>query len=72
MKTVDINKEGLNYLQLKAVENAVRENNALGLSYRIVEGGELVEVFANGKKRKLGKPKYGIVKVICKEFRLKK
>ncbi len=32
MKAVDIKKEGLDYLQQKAVENAIHENKALGFT----------------------------------------
>jgi len=72
MKTVDIKKEGLDYLQQKAVENAIRENKALGLPYIIVENGELLKVHTDGTKIKIGKPKYGTVKVQKRIFKLKK
>ena len=72
MKTVDIKKEGLDYLQQKAVENAIRENKAFGLPYIIVENGELLKVHTDGTKIKIGKSKYGTVKVQKRIFKLKK
>ena len=72
MKTVDVKKEGLDYLQQKAVENAIRENKALDLTYIIVENGELFQVEADGTKTKKGKPKYGTVIVKKRIFKLKK
>lgn len=72
MKTVDVKKEGLDYLQQKAIENAIRENKALDLTYIIVENGELFQVHTDGTKVKIGKPKYGTVKVKKKIFKLKK
>ena len=54
MRTVDVKKVGLDYLQQKAVENAKRENKVLGLPYMIVENGELLKVHADGTKIKIG------------------
>lgn len=72
MNTIDVEKEGLDYLQQRAVENAIRENKALGLPYMIVESGELFKIFKDGTKIKIGKAKYGTVKVKQKNFKLKK
>lgn len=72
MKAVDIKKEGLDYLQQKAVENAIHENKAFGLPYIIVENGELLKVHTDGTKIKIGKPKYDTVKVQKRIFKLKK
>jgi len=72
MKTIDEEKEGLDYLQQKAVKNAIRENKALKLSYRTIENGQLVQVTPDGHKMIVGNAKYGTVKVKQKSIKLKK
>lgn len=71
MEATDIEKEGLDDFQQKAVKNAIRENKALGLSYIIVENGKLFRVLKDGTKKEIGKAKYGTVKVMQRNFKLK-
>lgn len=72
MKAVDIKKEGLDYLQQKAVAKAIRENKALKLAYKTVENGQLVEVAPDGSRSVLGRATFGTVKVQQKRIKLKK
>ncbi|MBS1590451.1 MAG: hypothetical protein JST52_12650 [Bacteroidetes bacterium] len=72
MATKDITKKDLEQLQEKAVRKAIRENKALGLSYKIVEKGQLVEVSADGKRKVIGAAKYGTVTVKQKKIKLNK
>ena len=71
MATKDITTKDLVQLQEKAVKRAIRENKALGLSYKIVEKGQLVEVSADGKRKVIGVAKYGTVTVKQKKIKLK-
>lgn len=73
MRTVDVRKERLESLQSRAIKKAISENKEYGLSYRIVEDGELIEVDVDGNKRVLRKAKYGkVVRVTQKVYRLKR
>lgn len=72
MKAVDIKKEGLDYLQQKAVAKAIRENKALKLAYKTVENGQLVEVAPDGSRNVLGRATFSTVKVQQKRIKLKK
>jgi hypothetical protein len=72
MKEVELNIENLKKIQGIAVKNAVRENKALGLVYRKIENNMLVEVGTDGAVTVIGKPKFTMVKVLQKTFKLKK
>jgi predicted nuclease of restriction endonuclease-like RecB superfamily len=71
MATKDITKKDLEQLQENAVKRAIRENKALGLSYKIVKNGQLMEVSADGERKVIGTAKYGTVIVKQKKIKLK-
>ena len=68
----EISSSALNNVFHKAVQKAIRENRALGLSNLTVRDGELVEEKPDGTIVHLGrKPRFGMVKVKKKRFTLK-
>lgn len=71
MNTKDITTKELNACLRKASEKALRENSALGLSYKTIKNGELVEKHPDGRIVKLGKPRFPTVTVEKKTFKLK-
>lgn len=63
MKVVDIKIKELNSIQREAFSNAVKENEELRLSYRVVEDNKLIEVDADGKRTILGQSRFKTVKL---------
>ena len=72
MKLAEITKENMKEIQVRAAKRAVRENKALGLKYRKIENNVLVEVLADGSVAVIGAPKFAMVKVAQRSFKLKK
>lgn len=74
MKVVDIKIKELNSIQREAFSNAVKENQELNLSYRVVEDDNLVEIGVDGKRTVLRKSRFKTVKlnIVNRTFRLGK
>ena len=72
METKEISTKDLNKLHHRATKDAISENKALGLTYRKVKHGELVEMDKDGVERVIGKPRFGTIKVDKKTIKLKK
>ncbi|KUF42887.1 hypothetical protein HX017_16150 [Myroides marinus] len=63
MKVVDIKIKELNSIQREAFSNAVKENQELNLSYRVVEDDNLVEIGVDGKRTVLRQSRFKTVKL---------
>lgn len=66
----EITYKDLSSAQQKASKKAIQLNKALGLSYKIVRNGNLIEVYPDGTEKLLRKAVFGTVTVNKNKFRL--
>lgn len=66
----EITYKDLSKAQKRASKKAIELNRALGLSYKMVKGAYLVEVFPDGSEEVIGKPVFGLVEIDKKKFKL--
>jgi hypothetical protein len=63
MSEKEITVEGLNRLQKKASQNAIKLDKAMGLTYLVVRRNKLIQIEPDGKETVLGKSEFGTRRV---------
>ena len=66
----EITHKDLSSAQQKASKKAIQLDKALGLTYKIVRNGNLIEVYPDGTEKLLRKAVFGIVTVNKNKFKL--